>query len=253
MDPRIQARRAEVGRRRVRRRRTALGVALGVIIVAVGAWFVLHSSLFSAKVLVVRGATHESPTQVLAAAGLRGHPPLLDVDPGAAAARLEALPWVASASIARHWPDGVTVTVTERVPAAEIAVPGAPAASAWAEVDRTGRVLATTATPVPGLRVLQAPVHPGAPGSVLGTGAAPGLRVLASLPPAFAAQVTGVSVGAAGQVSLSLSSPVTVVLGDTSELAAKYEDVAAVLAGAPLTAGDVIDVSVPESPTVTGG
>jgi cell division protein FtsQ len=249
----MRARRAAVDRRRSWRRRAALVGAAAVAVLAVGAWFLLHSSLLSARVLVVRGAVHETPRQVLAAAGLTRRPPLVDIDPGASATRVEALPWVATASVARHWPDGVTVSVTERVPVTQMADPGAPAPAAWAELDRSGRVLARTAAPTPGLRLLTAPVHPGPPGSVLGAGARPGLLVLSTLPPAFGAQVTGVTVTAGDQVSLSLSSPLAVVLGDTSQLRAKYEDVASVLAAATLTAGDVIDVSVPESPTVTGG
>ena len=47
---------------------------------------------------------------------------------------------------------------------------------------------------------------------------------------------------------MRLTTPVTVDLGSTAQLPAKYEDVAALLAGATLTSGDVIDVSVPESP-----
>jgi hypothetical protein len=37
------------------------------------------------------------------------------------------------------------------------------------------------------------------------------------------------------------------------ELTAKYEDVSSILAGATLHNGDVIDVSVPDAPTVTSG
>ena len=48
-------------------------------------------------------------------------------------------------------------------------------------------------------------------------------------------------------MTLTLTTPVTVDLGPASQLGAKYEDVAAVLAGATLHAGDVIDVSVPGS------
>ena len=78
------------------------------------------------------------------------------------------------------------------------------------------------------------------------------LAVAASLPPAFAQQVVTVSVGPGGRVTLALSTPVTIDLGTAAQLPAKYEDVASILARAKLTAGDVIDVSVPESPTVSG-
>jgi hypothetical protein len=51
---------------------------------------------------------------------------------------------------------------------------------------------------------------------------------------------------------LVLSTPVTVFLGTATDLGAKFEDTAAILAGATLHAGDVIDVSAPGSPVVTG-
>ncbi len=50
-----------------------------------------------------------------------------------------------------------------------------------------------------------------------------------------------------------MTTPVTVDLGDTTQLDQKYEDAAAALAGATLAAGDVIDVSVPDSTTVGPG
>ena len=94
------------------------------------------------------------------------------------------------------------------------------------------------------------PVPAGAPGSALGPAAAPALAVATTLPPAFVAQVASVTGDPNGQVTLSLTTPVTVDLGSAVQLGAKYEDVAALLAGATLHAGDVIDVSVPGSPTV---
>jgi hypothetical protein len=50
-----------------------------------------------------------------------------------------------------------------------------------------------------------------------------------------------------------MTTPILVDIGDASQLTAKYEDVSAMLAGATLHDGDVIDVSVPGAPTVTGG
>ena len=82
---------------------------------------------------------------------------------------------------------------------------------------------------------------------------APGLRVASTLPPSFVGQVTAVTVEPAGWVQLALTTPVVVDIGTTSELTAKYEDVSSILAGATLHNGDVIDVSVPDAPTVTPG
>ena len=51
-----------------------------------------------------------------------------------------------------------------------------------------------------------------------------------------------------------MTTPVTVAARATpTSSTEKYEDVAAMLAGAKLVDGDVIDVSVPDSPTVGEG
>ncbi|HLN15329.1 MAG TPA: FtsQ-type POTRA domain-containing protein [Acidimicrobiales bacterium] len=246
IDPRIEARRVEVARSAGRRRLRLLLALLLASALVVDGWLALHSSWFAVRHVTVLGAGHSTAPAVVAAAGLANEPPLVDVDPGAAAAAIERLPWVASATVVRHWPDAVSITVTERVPVGLIAE-----GHDLAEVDATGRVLAVVARPVPGLVELAAPVHAGPAGSDLGAGAAPALVVAASLPPAFKAQVAGITVVPGGRVVLTMTTPLKVVLGTTAELRAKYEDVAAILAGASLHTGDVIDVSVPQSPTVT--
>jgi cell division protein FtsQ len=255
IDPRIHRRRTEVARRVGRRR---LGVLLALLVVtatATSGWFLLHGSLFSARVLRVIGSAHTPPATVLATAGLTAHPPLIDVDPGAAAARIERLPWVATASVHREWPDGVVVTVHERTPVAVVGLGSGAQSDQWAEVDRSGRVLSDVPAPPHLARLVTTGPPPAvpAPGGELGSAYDGALAVAASLPPAFAAQVAAVVVEPGGTVGLRLTTPISVELGSTSQLPAKYEDVAAVLAGAPLVAGDVIDVSVPESPVIVPG
>jgi cell division protein FtsQ len=264
VDPRIRARRAAVSRSRGRRRLLVLLLGLGMVALATGGWLLLHSRLLSVRVVQVEGSTHTSRAEIVSVAGLTHDPPMIDVNPGVVAARLERLPWVTRATVSRRWPDGVVVTVVERRPAAVMATSPTPTrtgatgsgptpAEPWALVDRTGRVLALVATPPPGLVHLAAPTVPGSPGSTLRSTALPGLRVAATLPAAFSSQVTAVEVEAGGRVHLAMTTPVTVDLGTTSQLPEKYEDTAAVLAGAPLVAGDVVDVSVPDSPTVGPG
>ena len=245
IDPRIRARRAEVLRSEARRRlRVALTVLAAVLLVAAG-WLLLHSRLFSARVVTVVGAVHTPVAQVIDAAGLADHPPLLDVGP-AAAAGVERLPWVAGATVVREWPDGVRITVRERVPVGIVEEAGTP--PRWAVVDRRGTVLAVTGRPPPLPRVV-ASTRPGTPGSVVPhLGAA--LRVAATLPPAFRAQVASVSEDRAGDVTLKLTSALTVYLGSTVNLHEKYEDVAAILAGAALQAGSTLDVAAPATPVV---
>ena len=248
VDPRISARRTEVSRQLGRRRLRWVAAAVAVVVVLFGVWSLLHSSLFSARALTIVGAAHETASRIEVAAGLQTHPPLLDVNPGAAARGIERLPWVRTASVSTHWPDGVRVVVTERVPDLVMAAAG----GQWAEVDADGRVLADVATRPPGLLQLVGPQAPGRPGTLLGSGDQMGLQIASTLPPSFRAQVTGVTIESAGFVQLAMNTPILVDMGDATQLHAKYEDVSAALAGAPLHVGDVIDVSVPGAMTVTG-
>jgi hypothetical protein len=249
MDPRISARRTAVMKEQGQRRLIIAGVVLGVAVLAVGGWFLLHTALFSARSVTVTGDVHETAAQVVAQAGLGSHPPLLDVNTGAAAARLEQLPWVRTAAVDVSWPDGVHIAVTEEVARFTATTP----AGTWETLSDDGRVLSEAVTRPPGLLLLTVPVAPGRPGSFLSAKDAAGLRVASTLPASFAAQVTAVTVEPAGWVQLALTTPVLVNIGTATQLAAKYEDVSSILAGATLHNGDVIDVSVPPAPTVTPG
>ncbi len=186
---------------------------------------------------------------MVAQAGLAGHPPLLDINAGAATERIEQLPWVRTASVHVSWPDGVHIAVTEETPRFVASVPG----GRWETVSNDGRVLGSAAARPPGLLLLSVPEPPGAPGTVLSVKDAAGLRVASTLPASFAAQVTAVTVEPAGWVQLTMTTPIAVDIGTADELSAKYEDVSSILAGATLHTGDVIDVSVPDAPTVTSG
>ncbi len=249
MDPRIWARRTAVRREQGRRRFRVLVIGLVGIAVLVGAWFVIHTPLFSARSITVVGNAHETAGQVVAQAGLAGHPPLLDVNAGAAAARIEQLPWVRRAAVHVSWPDGVHIAIDEEVPRFVASAPG----GRWEVLSNDGRVLSESTARPPGLLLLSGPAPPGQPGTVLSVKDAPGLQVASTLPASFVAQVTGVTVEPAGWVQLAMSTPIVVDIGSTAELSAKYEDVSSILAGATLHNGDVIDVSVPDAPTVTAG
>jgi cell division septal protein FtsQ len=247
MDPRISARRTEVSRQLGRRRLRLAGIVATVAVLVFGVWCLLHSSMFSARAVSVVGETHETAAQVEAAAGLAGHPALLDINAGAADKGIERLPWVRSATVAVHWPDGVRVVVSERVATLVMAA----TAGTWAELDTDGRVLADVATRPPGLIEVTGPQPPGAPGTALGAADQLGLRIAATLPPSFRAQVTEVKAVSADFVQLAMTTPILVDIGDATQLHAKYEDVSAALAGATLHDGDIIDVSVPGAMTVT--
>ena len=251
IDPRIRQRREQVERSRTQRRLRRLAVAGVVVAVVVLGALLLHTPLFEAKVVTVTGAHPNTPTAAIeAAAGVLHHPPMISVDPGPTAARVESLPFIASARVIRHWPDALTIAVTERQP---VTAMDGPAAS-WSTLDGNGRTLAVSpgkpALPALVAHAATGPVSPAPLGGTAAPAAAPGLLVARSLPVAFAGQVTTITVAADGTVSLALNSGLTVLMGTVSDLTAKYEDVAAIIANAPLRGAHTIDVTVPQSPTV---
>ena len=68
--------------------------------------------------MVVEGRTHTRRADLLAALGVERGSPILDFDPDAARARIEALGWVRQAAVARRLPDVVYLRIDERVPLA---------------------------------------------------------------------------------------------------------------------------------------
>jgi cell division protein FtsQ len=253
IDPRIRQRRQAV-RRRVGRRRLRVVVAVVVVAIVLGGGFaLLHSSLFAARVVTVTGVhPHTTTAAIVNAAGLSHRPLMINVNAGTAEAGIAALPFIRTAQVTRHWPDGVQVTVTERIPVAVMAGPS----GSWAEVDASGRILAVEPTRPAGLVQLVVTsaggaVTPGRAGQALPSSAGSGLQVCGTLPLAFSAQVVSVSVAADRTVDLALNSGITVVMGTTSDLTVKYQDVASIIAHASLQGMKTIDVTVPGAPTVS--
>jgi cell division protein FtsQ len=94
--------------------------------------------------------THLAPAQIAAAAAIAPGTGLFDVDLAAARDRVEALPWVSRARVARVWPASVAVQVTERQAMARWGSGGL--------VDADGIVFAPALTEVPaGLPQLSGP------------------------------------------------------------------------------------------------
>jgi cell division protein FtsQ len=66
--------------------------------------------------VTVEGRTNADAAEILAASGLVQGQPMLGVSPEAIRARLEALPWVAQASVQRRFPGHVHLVIEERTP-----------------------------------------------------------------------------------------------------------------------------------------
>lgn len=87
--------------------------------------------------VLVQGRGRTSQAELMTALDLRIGAPILGLDPETLRARLEALPWVARASVERRLPDTLFITVEEREPLALWQRDGA-----LALIDRSGTIIA---------------------------------------------------------------------------------------------------------------
>jgi hypothetical protein len=86
-----------------------------VVVAGLGSSFAVTSAAFRVEQVNVAGTSNRALVDTIQHLGMQGQNIFL-VDVAALMARVAALPVVASVSVARQWPNQLTVTVTERVP-----------------------------------------------------------------------------------------------------------------------------------------
>lgn len=69
---------------------------------------------FKVKQVNLSGQNHVTPPEILAAAGIKATTSILFIDADATRARLEAMPWISSASVRKLYPDRIDISVVER-------------------------------------------------------------------------------------------------------------------------------------------
>jgi len=116
VDPRLRARWVEARRAEGRRRLYVICAVVGTLAVGVIAYVIAHSSLLGAGTVQVHGVPATAASEIRAAARIPDGSPLLFLDEGAIARRVEALPTVARAQVSTELPSTVVIRVTERVP-----------------------------------------------------------------------------------------------------------------------------------------
>lgn len=242
IDPRLRARRDEVTRHRRGRRVRRLLVVLVVLAVALGAAGVTRSSLLDVDHVFVRGEVRTSAAAIRRASGIGRGNAMIWIDTGAAARRIEGLPWVRSAAVVRTWPGTIKITVLERQP---VAIAGSGRGAAL--VDAQGYVLGPD-HPLAALPTIAS--APGEPGTRLGPGARSLVAIVAALPDHLRGQVRSVR-STSGGAELTLADGIVVRWGDGSEPEAKAGAVAALLRQADRPTIATIDVTVPTAVALT--
>ncbi len=231
-----------------RRRRRRWVLASGVVVaaaLAVAVPWVLRQPYLRVQHVSFVGLRHESVAAVLAASGLAEHPSMLTVNDATLERRLERFAWISSVKLTKKWPNTVVVSVKESV-----AVAVAFGAHHHLEyVNAQGRDLgrAPLSANLPTLRFSGSSSQ----SWPFSSSARPAAYVASRLPRAFSAQVSVITESGRGSLSLTLTTPVTFVLGSTHKLEAKFMAIASVIAHSTLVPGDVVDVTVPDELAVT--
>jgi cell division protein FtsQ len=233
--------RRRFARRQWRRRwlawRHLLVLVVVLAVVGGGIWAVFFSAWLAVETIDVSGAQTVEASDIRARSGIDEGEPLARVDLAAAERRIGALAVIGSVDVTRQWPNGVLISIKERV--------------AVAVVDIGGRLRGMDADGVVFRDYKKAP--PGLPHVVtsIGTTSAAlkeGARVIAALPDDLTLVVDHVEVTTVDQISLVLKDGRTVVWGSADESDTKAEVLATLLA---TVEAQVYDVSVPSKPTTT--
>jgi cell division protein FtsQ len=230
----------ERGRKRLHRV-VALGALVALSAIAYG---VTRTPLLAVQHVRVSGGDQVRPAAIQAASGIRNGAPMLDVSTGAAARRIEQLPWVADASVQRKWPRTIVIKVAERQPAAQLAD-----GKQWLVVDLAGRVLERRSSSSSDLATVVWQGSRVAPGSTLAVPAAL-LRLADALPTELREAPATVSLDGSLLV-VNLPGGAVIRVGDTTALRDKLVAAVTLLETPAAHCAAVIDVQVPTAPTLT--
>ena len=237
------------GPRAGRRRRWPYVVAavLLVLVLAAGA---AASPVLDVDELVVEGLPQARVQEVRDQAGISRGEAMVGLDAGAAASRIEELPWVRSASVRRSWPGRVVIEVAERTPVAALA-----GAGHWVLVDGDGRRLARVRRPPAGAVVVEGIGTTGEPGSRIDRRAAGAVELSRRLPPAVRFRLPRVAVDPDGRLDLRLriedERDAVAVFGRPEQLRDKVLALATVLESVDLRGLSRIDLRIPGAPVLT--
>ena len=138
---------------RLRRRGLVLAwVALGLVVVGVGAFSVTRTELLDVDEVRLVGVSSDlGQKMVLEALAVPEGSPMTGIDLDAASRRVAALPRVAGVELERDWPGSLVVWVVERVPVVNASAPD----GRLATLDADGMVIEHVYVPVPDLPTIR--------------------------------------------------------------------------------------------------
>ncbi|WP_281731756.1 FtsQ-type POTRA domain-containing protein [Microbacterium croceum] len=237
---RRKALRAEIRRftQRSRRRRIIWGSALGAVVLLVGGSVAAaYSPLFAVEKITVAGASTLDAAAVEAALSGQIGTPLALVDTSEVKAALLAFPLIETYALEARPPHDLTVRIVERTPIGVIR-----SDAGYTLVDAAGVALSTTSDQPAGQPLID--VAAGIDSSAFQSA---GL-VVRSLPADLRSQLTGVRASTADDVTLTLSSGLTVVWGSAEKSALKALVLERTLAAKP--DASTVDVSSAQTAVV---
>ena len=201
----------------------ALAVAA---ILAGAAWALLGSKFFVVRSVQVTGPAGVSRTEVIADAGIRIGTPLIRIDPGAVARRVERITLVQSAQVRRAWPDKIVIAVQERTAVFAVA-----SGRGYQLIDRFGVGLRYTAGRPRGMPVLDTPDAAGPAGLRGSQAVLAAATVLRELSPRLARSVRVIDAPSADAVTLGLRGGVTIDWGGVGQAAVKSRELKFLMRG----------------------
>jgi cell division protein FtsQ len=210
-----------------------------VVIVLLGAVLVSISPAMALRSIDVVGAQRVDAGSVRRSLDSQLGTPLPLIDYSKVRKALTEFPLIRSYSTEAEPPGTLVVRIVERVPIGLLKVP-----SGYQLVDQAGVAMQTTADRPGGYPVIDIPEDASQESAHKEFSASAG--VLAALPAGMLGQVDSVSATGAQDVTLKLTSGVTVVWGGPADSALKSSVLSSLLKAAP--GASVYDVSAPNSP-----
>ena len=228
-------------------RRALLTAAASILLLAGGIWVLYGSPWLRVERVETSGVEVLTPREVMDAAAVPIGSPLISVDTDAIEARLrQKLPRIDTVDVARSWPHGIGLKVTERKPVLLLEK-----GARFVEVDAKGVRFATVDKAPKAVPLLEMAVGQSPSLRRFGTDrlVAAAVRVTDELPGNVAADTTKVTVRSYDYITVELSRDRTVVWGSAEHGPAKARALTALMKAAPKARH--FDVSAPTAPAAS--